>query len=237
MKVLIIGDSHAAILQKGKDLMAVEDGCHAHIDITINPLGNGRLLATPFFVDRGDHAEIVNPTYRRRFARLPLVEEAGTSIVYGFSGPLHSSRVWRHPDWSRFAPAAVADEEAPVSAALIRRIVLDDQKYVLGLLDILMRAGKRTFVIEPPLPFRHHRALKDIRPEVLIHTDGEYRTIVRQELSKRSIPVVSVPAECIGADGFMLDSFKAERDNDQHHGNTQFGRLMMKAIVKFLEKP
>ena len=235
MSVLIIGDSHAGALQRGKELMEAEGRWPTHMNITIRPLGTGSRLRNPFFVDRGDHAEIVNPYYRKLFKRLPVVEETGTSIVYGICAPLHSGRVIRQPDWSRFAPTAVADREAPVSTAMVRRVVLDDQKYVMGLLDILLRAGKKVFVIESPSLFRHHPVLKKTRPEVVMRVDREYRAIIRQELAKRSIPEVSVPSKCFDANGFMLDSFR--REKDPHHGNIQFGELMIGEIIKFLEKP
>lgn len=236
MKLFIIGDSHTGALERGRKDLETRGELPLHIDITIRALGTGFFFTTPFFTDRGDYAEVVEPSYRKAFERLPLPEEGNIEVVYGLCGPLHSARIWRHRDWRTFAPVALAKGEAPVSAAMTRRIVIDDVKYILSLIDIFKRLGKHVFVIEPPRPFRHHPALTlGTRPEVVIRVDMEYREIVRHELANRSISIISVPPLCIDTDGFMLSSFKHGNSNDHHHANYEFGEIMLKAIFRYLE--
>lgn len=232
MKVIVTGDSHTADLFLGQKLLEEESPAPLAADVVIRPLGGGHILPTPFFVDRGDHAEITAPQFRPQFARLPLdgVENHGT--IYGICAPLHTARVWRHADWRRFAPIGRAANETPISPGMLRRVILNDQKYVLALIDVFVRSGTRAFAIEAPRPFRHHPALKILRPDVVLTVDRSYRDIMRAELDDRSIPIVSIPAKCLDEDGFTLEEYG--RRHDPHHGNERFGRVMMLEVNKFL---
>ncbi len=115
---------------------------------------------------------------------------------------------------------------------MLRRVILDDQQYILDLIDIFVRTKTEVFVIEAPRPFRHHPALKQIRPAVALAVDRAYRAVMRAEFAARSVPVVSAPAATIDDKGFTREEYG--RPNDPHHGNMQFGRLMMLEIDKFV---
>ncbi|MBV8474743.1 MAG: hypothetical protein JO234_15105 [Hyphomicrobiales bacterium] len=231
MKVIITGESHTAALFMGQKQI-VKEGKIPLQDILIRPLGGGHLLREPFFVDQGDHAEITQPELRRNYERLPLAAQAGERIVYGLCAPLHTARVWRETDWRSFAPLGHEVDETPVSPGMLRRVVLDDQRYVLDLIDIFARTKTEVFVIEAPRPFRHHPALKQIRPAVALAVDRAYRAAMRAELAARSVPIVSAPAATVDDKGFTREEFG--RPDDPHHGNMRFGRLMMLEVDKFV---
>jgi hypothetical protein len=233
MKVLITGESHTAALYWGQKQIEKENNWAPSVDIIIRPLGGGHILPTQFFIDRGDHAEITVPQYRRQFRRLPLDDGENANTMYGLCAPLHTARVWRHHDWRLFAPVGVRQQEAPISSGMLRRVILDDQKYVLELIDVFVRTGKRVFAIEAPHPFRHHHALKTVRRDLILYVNRTYREIIRSELANRSVPIVSVPAQCLDGVGFMREEYG--RKDDSQHGNAKFGRLMMKEISAFLE--
>jgi hypothetical protein len=233
MKVLVTGDSHTGTLRKGQKAFE-NDGVWPHdVKLEIRPLGGGHLTREPFFIDRGDYAEITTPEYRRQFDRLPIAETGAEEIVYGISAPLHSVRIWRHPDWQRFAPSSLQQFGPPLSSGLIRRIILDDQKYVLDLIGILQKAGKRVFVIEPPHPFRHHPALRTTPSELVLHLNSLYRETVRHELRAMEVPVVEMPVRLLEA-GFMREDYA--QAGDPHHGNAVYGRIMIEEILTFLRK-
>lgn len=230
MKVVITGESHTAALFMGQKQLEKE-GHKSAVDIAVRPLGGGHLLREPFFADKGDYAEIVMPQFRTRFERLPLGGADHQDTIYGLCAPLHTARVWRDLDWGRFAPIGHVKNETPISKAMLRDIILEDQRHILAFLDIFVRAGVGVFAIEAPRPFRHHQALKRIREDVVLAVDAAYREIIRAELSARSVPVVSAPTICLDARGFTLEQYG--RAADPHHGNMKFGRLMMLEIEKF----
>jgi hypothetical protein len=201
------------------------------LEMTIRPMGGGHIMKTPFFVEEEGVARIVNDIYRAQFPRLPLRDP---SVTYGFCGNLHTTRVLRDVDWSEHAPAGMARRGLPVSSALLHEIFHDDQKYMLALLDLLRRSGASVFVIEGPYPFRHHRMFAGPRTDVLMYIEREYRRYAKRELERRGIEFVAVPADCIDKNGFMLDRYRHPLEKDQHHGNTEFGALMMRRVIQHL---
>ena len=232
--VMITGDSHTAALYKGQLAVQADGQWPDDIDLVIRPLGGGHLTREPFFVDRGDHAEMTAAEYRRQFERLPLAAGERSPSVYGVSAPLHSVRIWRHADWQSFTPHGAGLPGKPVSTAMVRRIALDDQRYVLELIGILLRTGKRVFVIEAPHPFRHHPALQGTRAELVLYLNRLYRDTIRSELAALGVPVVAVPERCIEG-GFTRQDYA--QPNDPHHGNPLYGRLMIEQVLDFLTTP
>lgn len=234
MQVLITGDSHTGVLERAKNLLIKKNEWPEQIDLTVKPLGGGYIFSTPFFIDRGDHAEICNPEYREQFDRFPPAEMDNTEVVYGLAGPLHTGRVRRSKAWSKFVPSQFAVNETPVSNALLRQVILDDCQYLLKFIDIILRTRKKIFVIEAPKPFRHDSSLNSTRAEVYSYIDSYYREVISQELSLRKVPIIKVSAECYDEKGFMLERYRNRRKSDMHHGNLEFGELMMKNILDFL---
>lgn len=234
MKVLITGDSHTGQLQLGMELLVRQGEWPQHIDLTINPLGGGHIFATPFFIDAGDYAELCNKDFRKQFQRFPPETIENTDVIYGLSGPLHTARVRRSRAWSEFVPAQFAVDETPVSNALLNQVILDDCQYLLKFIDVILRTGERLFVLEAPRPFRHDRALQSIRPEVFSYIDNYYRDFIKQELKLRNVPIIAVDPECYDDAGFMLECYRNPKEDDMHHGNSKFGELMMKKVLKFL---
>ncbi len=231
--VFVTGDSHTAALRRGQTAIEADGGWPQDVRLAIQPLGGGHLTREPFFIDRGDHAEITAVEYRRRFDRLPLEDADDPGTFYGFSAPLHSARIWRHPAWQNHAPAAMKVPGTPVSSGMITQIVLDDQRYVIDLLALMTRIGRRVFVIEAPYPFRHHPALRKTPAAIVRHLDRAYRAIVRRELARLEVAVVGVPQGCT-EDGFMRPEYA--QPGDHHHGNERYGRTMMTEILAFLDR-
>ncbi|MBI2719418.1 MAG: hypothetical protein HY245_12370 [Rhizobiales bacterium] len=233
MKVVLFGDSHVVVLAEGLARLQTEGRWPQSLDVGIHGT-SGLLLRGEFFADRGDHAELLPLGLQRGLPRLPLADQSEGGVIHGLGALYHSAEVWRHPQWQRFAPIGCAREEWPVSDASIGRMMQQDQKWMFALLDILIRTGAKIFAIETPRPFRHHRALSQMRTDVALTVDRIYRAAVREELLRRSVPTLEVPAECVDADGFMLDSYASSREADNHHANEQFGGLMLERLPDFL---
>jgi hypothetical protein len=202
------------------------------IEFELRPLGGGHRLNHRFFRADGDRVVITHPELRRFVTVFPVAPDIEK---YGLSAPLHTLRLTRRMDWKAFAPAGLRDgERAPVSLAMLNALILEDQRHVLKFLEALQKIGLDVFVIEPPGLFRHHRVFGEGVPrEVAMFVDREYRRVIRQELSKMGVPVVSVPAKVLDADGFTnVEYMRHEQDN--HHGNTDFGEVMLQQICEHL---
>ena len=232
--VLVFGDSHTAALRRGQIAIETDGQWPGAVRLAIHPLGGGHLATEPFFADRGSHAEITLPEYRRQFARLPREEDA-PETVFGVSAPLHPVRLWRHPGWQAMAPAdlaAMPEGAAPVSSGIVRRLALADQGPMLALLALLRRLGRRVFALEAPYPFRHHPALRRTPATVVMRVDQIYRETIRAELDRLGVAVVGVPERCRDAEGFTQDAFG--QVGDPHHGNAAYGGVMMAEVLHHL---
>ncbi len=232
--ILLTGDSHTAALRKGQIAIEAEGRWPEQVRLSIRPLGGGQLTCEPFFVDRGDHAEITAAAYRRQVQRLPMTDDV-PGTIYGLSAPLHSVRLWRHSAWQSFAPATMVGTVSgtPVSSGMMQRLVLEDQRYVLDLLALLKRLGKRVFVVEAPYPFHHHPALRKTSRDLVRYMDQFYRNLIRRELTRLAVPIVAVPNQCV-EDGFMLDLYA--QPGDHHHGNQRYGETMMDEVLAFFDR-
>jgi hypothetical protein len=232
--VLVFGDSHTAALRRGQIAIETDGHWPDGVRLAVRPLGGGHLATEPFFADRGTHAEVTLPEYRRQFTRLPREDDPET-MVYGVSALLHPVRLWRQPDWQAFAPADLAAppaDTAPVSSGTIRRLAFEDQGPMLGLVALLRRLGRRVFAIEAPRPFRHHPALRRTPAEVVMRVDRIYRDAVRAELDRLGVDVVAVPGRCLDDEGFTLESLG--QAGDPHHGNEAYGTIMMAEVLAHL---
>ena len=230
--VLVFGDSHTAALRRGQLAIEADGRWPDDLRLTVRPLGGGHLATEPFFADRGDHAEVTLPEYRRQFDRLPRADDP-SDMIYGVSALLHPVRIWRAPSWRDFAPADMALPDAtPVSSGTIRRLALDDQKPMLDLVALLRRIGRRVFAIEAPHPFRHHPALSKTSTAVAMRVDRLYRATIRTELARLGVAVVDVPERCRDAEGFTLAEYG--QPGDPHHGNEAYGSIMMGEVLSHL---
>lgn len=230
-KVLIVGDSLTVALKEGYRKLRSSAQFPTDLDLSIVPLCGGAYLRMPFFIEKDGVALMTAAEAAKNFPQLPL---AGEPPIYGFCGSLHTTRVLRDIDWSKHAPVEVATTEVPISSGLLEEIIYEDVKYVIAFLDVLMRSGASQFVVESPRPFRHHPMFTRARSDVLLCVDRAYRGLVRREMDRRNIPVVSVPAECLDAEGAMLDIYKHPNEKDFHHGNEIFGTLMMVQVIEHL---
>lgn len=232
--VLVFGDSHTAALRRGQIAIETDGLWPDGVRLDVRPLGGGHLATEPFFADRGTHAEVTLPEYRRQFARLPREEDPDT-LAYGVSALLHPVRLWRQPDWQAFAPADLAEPPAgtaPVSSGTVRRLAFEDQGPMLGLVALLRRLGRRVFAIEAPRPFRHHPALRRVPAKVVLRVDRIYRDAIGAELGKLGVGIVAVPDRCLDGEGFTLEAFG--QPGDPHHGNEAYGAIMMAEVLAHL---
>jgi len=233
VKIVVTGDSHTAQLQQGLLQLQAEDAPALRgQEWVIRPLGGGHLLPFPFFKAQADHIVITQPEYRKSIHRLPLKPHPDARW-HGFCGALHTARVFRHADWARHALPGMEGPGIPVTASLLGRLVDDDQRHVKELLVQMQALGMNPFVIEGPKPFRHHPAIPVVGARRVIAIDSFFRERMKRWLAGQGIPMVELPPEVVDADGFMRDELRRSLE-DAHHGNAEFGRLMVIQAAKLL---
>lgn len=236
MKIVVTGDSHTIALKRGLDMLIDREGMPLNHQIDIKQLGPGGGFVTPFFIDRGDFAEITNEKYLRRIKQLPFSTDQGRYEYYGICGPLYSNRIWAKKNcWQEYTPFINQGDHAPISTSLLRHVVLQEQRYTMQLIELLQRLNVKVFVIEAPKPFRHHAIMEVVDPSTIAYIDSFYRKVMQDCLMAKNVPVVNIPNDCYDSDGFMLEKFRHENPADPHHANNEFGAIMIKEIIKFLK--
>lgn len=234
-KAFITGDSHTGALRRGLDRLAARGWDSHGVDVEVVGMGTGARFIAPFFRDEGTCARIVDPEYQQRVPALPLPGDERAEIAYGWSGLFHFAKVWRDRTWADFRPPFHEGPGAPVSAGLLRSVVLDWFAPQLRLMEILRGTGAQVFVVESPRPFRHHPALARLSPQAAISVDRFCRTLMLGEIERLGVGLVRIPPECLDAEGFMLAEWRSAREGDPHHANAAFGELMMRRVVGYLE--
>jgi hypothetical protein len=231
MNVFITGDSHIVMLKRGlQGLVEENNAALQHHSILIARLGGGHIFPSPFFVEKDGYAEMTNPIYRKNMKRLP--PEGAAPDWIGWSGPLHAARVWGH-DFREISLWPM-NEKYVISEKTLLRGIKDDVKYQLDLLSILQKSTK-VLVIESPRPFRHHPAVAMNGADEVMRIYHIYRASVLKELQDRSVPVVGIDSEWVDSEGFMDPIFRSTLPRDNHHGNNEFGRLMLLRTLEFLD--
>ncbi len=232
MHVLIVGDSHTAALEHGRELLADSGALLEGIDWRVQPLGTGARMNTAFWHEEQGDAVIADPVYRKRLPKLPPDDPRPDAI--GLSMPLWSGRVMRALITGDTLPF---DLEAPgrrISNALLARIVAVDQQYILGLTRFLAGLGLPVFAIEPPRMFRDYRLLARATPAHALALQARIRALQAEAVKLAGASVVPLPAEVIDADGFMKAEYSHEDPTDTHHANAAFGALRLRQIADFL---
>ncbi|MGV8989626.1 MAG: hypothetical protein ACOH2H_25790 [Cypionkella sp.] len=232
MKIFIIGDSHTGALNRGLKLLEAADALKQKDAIRIKSLGGGHTLPTPFFEDAGDHIRMVDPYYKSQISRIPPVPPGINAI--GLSMPLFPMRVVYAIAWKKLSLARQMPGRSAVSRAVFRQMVLADQLYVLQFAQALQRLGFPVLSISAPGLFRDHRVLNFMEPDAVLEIFQSGRTIMKEELTKRSLPFIDIPDECLDPEGYMLPKFRHTDLEDEHHANAEFGALMIRQVEDWL---
>ena len=232
MNALLIGDSHLGALSKGHHALNNRGELTRDVTIAVRQLGGGHILPTPFFTNEGDHAKITDPIYARSFKQLPpLARRFGT---IGLSMPLWPLRVMYQMVREDMSLGTTVGNRRPISHALFERLVLQDQKYVIELIEVLNRSGTRVLAITPPALFRDHKMMTFLPEAEVLNMFSKYQKIMLGVLTRHQVHVIGLPEQCLDEDGFMLTKYRHEDPKDHHHANGNFGELMIKQVENWL---
>jgi hypothetical protein len=233
MKLVIFGDSHTNTLRSGWT-QAEADGRLPDWDVKIFGTKGSELLV-PFFDEYPGRIELRMSLAAPEDCIIPLDSAESRETVFGIHGFFNSVRLWRNAQWRDYAPLKVATDQMPVSDALVRQIVLDEQHYMLALLDIMLKWKLKVFAIEAPGIFDHHPAFLRQR-DVARAVDGIYRDTMRRELENRKVALVPIPPSTVDGDGMMKPQFRQTRERDFHHANAAYGALAARQIARFVRR-
>jgi len=231
-EVFLAGNSH---------IVALRTAAHRRGGFKTFPLGHGRYETTSFSRRAGEGVRLTAPDYQanlHRFTGLDsITAERGR---WGFLLINHTARIYQHPCWRRFEPAALAhDDSSPVSDAVVHAMVVEDHAGVRAFFEQLRGSGVDFFAISGPPPRRDHYAIDEgTRPEVVLHLDRFARQVWRSWLAAEGIDVIDPPTESIDDEGFLLPELAREHlgngERDPHHANEQYGDLMISKIQAYL---
>jgi hypothetical protein len=121
------------------------------------------------------------------------------------------------------------------SDSMLRRVIVDDTKYLISFLKHLRALGIAVCVVEGPRPFRHNIEVKRAGVEIVKYIDALHRALTLELLAREDLPVIHIPDFVFDEDGFMLEEYRHDNPKDKTHGNAEFGRLMMLKIVRYMQ--
>lgn len=161
--------------------------------------------------------------------------------VWGVCMGLHTVALLRAPFWRSHAPSHLAEfPTLPASPRLVGEIVDAAQERVHAFLLELQRHKVPAFVVSTP-PLRHDHRFRDVlAPDVVAHIDTLARATMQRFCDEHGIGYVAPPAQTRDSAGFFLrpDLRKMTPSmgrEDLHHANTEYGKLMMRAVVDHAE--
>jgi hypothetical protein len=235
MTLYICGNSHTRALRAGASLLEEEDGADPMV---VFPLGTADNEAAPFSEVKNGQVVLTNERFRRKLKQFFGFSTFEPQHRWGICLGNHNARIFRHEGWKTAAPAWLNIEgKTPISEALFARIVEADQQHIRNFLDQLVETGVQPFVISAPWPVRPNPEITDITlsPDVLKAIDTRARVLFSEWLTSRGLSIVTPPVETADEDGFLLPQFGKGGD-DPYHGNTAYGRLMMRKVLQHEEQ-
>lgn len=231
MTLYICGNSHTRALRAGASLLEEEEGAPPMV---VFPLGTADNEAQPFSTIENGKVVLTNDRFRKKLKQFFDVSAIEPDVQWGICLGNHNFRIFRNEGWLTSAPSwlGMADK-TPVSEALFEKIVAEDQKHIRAFFEQLLETGVRPFVISAPWPLRPNAEVSGIKlsPQTLKAIDTRARVLFSEWLRARDIPIITPPVETADEDGFLKPEFAKSAD-DPYHGNTAYGRLMMRKVLR-----
>lgn len=234
--IVITGNSHVNALRLGAVQLGAEVSKMADREVRIGMLGNGKFTHRQFFRECDAGAVIVQPEYVEALTALTGADVMGQpGVTYGICLGFHSPPVFRQPMWqvSALSEHLAGARTRPISSAVLDAMVVHNNRYMYSFFDALSRAGVDFFVISAPPPRRDHPCLVKTPLSTVIAVDAAFRSSVARHLQSKDIQYVMPPSETYDDDGFLLDKLAMRAPRDVHHGNADYGCLMLRKVLGF----
>jgi hypothetical protein len=230
-KLIVTGDSHAIALREG--LRGLEKD--TSFEVEARRLGTGRHMLQPFFRNTGSEIRFIVDDYTKSHDLFAVGNiKKNPDLVYGFSMGFHSAKLFSSNIWRSFAPWNLADSVnlAPVSIAAINAMIEAIWGEVLSFYENCIALGVEFFGIACPPPRRDHPCIEKGNDARVVAAVAQIaHDYMEKWLADRGRRCVRVPETTIDQGGFLREQFIRIAPNDTHHGNADYGELMMRDVI------
>ncbi|WP_134726684.1 hypothetical protein [Paracoccus luteus] len=235
----LFGDSHCNAIMGGK-LALQAAGKPVPVRLAgVNMLGAATVFYGDFHVRRGNDIFLTHHLFKGRMAGLcddhgRMLAPAGDFLV---SLGLHTQTMLAGRLFLNHAPAFASPRPARafMSEGALSAVVLRYHSRTLDFLRDLQDLGARITIVSAPPPTRRFKILgTGYAEEDVAALDRFLRGVMVQRLDAMGIPVIPPPPQVSDEAGFMLPPYQIADENDPHHGNRDYGALMIGQIAAFL---
>jgi hypothetical protein len=140
--------------------------------------------------------------------------------------------------WKTFEPSGFRlGLDQVLSESVLMQIIQRDFVNVHKFMQQLKAVSIPCFAISTPPPRSDHKAIRGgVNPALASYIDRRYRAYVMHCFAEEGIDVILPPPQTYDNKGFLNTEFCSPRPGDSNHANDEFGALMMKEVVKYLNK-
>jgi hypothetical protein len=234
MTTIIIGDSHVNALREGADLLQPNELASWSGKLKIGSLGTGSIALKPFSKVINGKVVFDNPRYSRAFLALNVRGFFRTGgVKYGISFGFHSLPVVANSVWRDASPWRIASKygRVPVSSGVLAAMMNANNKHMHSFYEQLLASGIDFFAISAPPLRADHPIFSELEAEVVLEVDREFRKASAAFFEQRGIPVVYPPEIAYSSDGILRHDLAKIAPDDTHHGNSEYGAMMLRHIL------
>lgn len=236
--VIIFGSSHTTALKKGYSELAQKNDRN----VEILPMMPARYEEMRFSGIRRKTVVPLIPVLQERLESRTGLTSFDKNFIWGVCMGTFTTRIYNQRGfWVSAEPSAIAEQgKRPISDGIIKTIIERSQKHVRIFAEQMNKTGGRLFVISGPHPRSDHDCiLSGVRRETVRYIDCTARRMFENWLQDQEIDFISPPPATFTEDGFLKVEFNAPPlktgIKDQTHANDEYGELMMKRVLRFLD--
>ncbi|KQS53661.1 hypothetical protein ASG17_14150 [Brevundimonas sp. Leaf363] len=243
-RLLIGGDSHTVAIGRGLQKFKPEPN---DIPLAVSayklfefPKTQGR---EPFFARDGERIVWTVDTMAANWAALSgepdlsveTLKDTTLALCMGFT----TTNLLRKPDWKRYASWRLRrlKPRQLISDGLIVQMGFDFFQHTLGFFEAGRALGLEMIAVEaPPVRSDELAIAKGARAEVILDVDRIVRLAMRARLEAMGVVVLAPPADAVAETGFLKDDLRKIHRNDWHHGNQDYGLLVMRQLYDVMAR-
>ncbi|MDA4895189.1 MULTISPECIES: hypothetical protein [unclassified Microbacterium] len=254
-KLMVVSTSHALALRAGMERLARKDPTRYQTSsetdtwivgddhVRVFTLRSARFELSDFSTVSKGHVHLTGDP-ARAMRRAIGTDRFDPSVVWAFVNIVNTHRLFQNPMWRTYAPSALGriGERTPLTEAALRKTILADQGPIRAFYARLAAAGVPIVAAEVPRLRGDATVLRheDDR-RVARWIDDLNRAEWNTYLESLSIPVVHVPEETVGTDGFLAPELRsldvtASGVPDKHHANPEWAMSYLPPILEEMSR-
>jgi len=237
MQILILGDSHTIALDKGSKLLVNSGRIPADTEIKAAYLYPGYKVGSEFYWKDENAIRFKGLKLKNKLKEVlgsKQITATHKDIVFAFSSGFYHRGLIETMLREKLLPWDLMPEVKGVrriSSQEMHNLVLGFNKYLFKFFQDLQGFGIKFFLVAPPPPRADDR-IGLIRPaqQGHIQIDPICRAIVKTWYDQNNIEYVTPPSETF-RNGVLSEQYHETENNDDHHGNSNYGALMIERII------